>query len=226
MINNKKNSHFGFNSIGILANSKNSQSHVEIMISFVIFIGFLLFIFIFMNPFARTKEPSYIMDNIQKAIISNISSTIGRLSVVTNGSSCYNKSKFDQYLKTGEKIRVVQENEKRYIVYYGEFFEEDNPDCNLPMNYTLGAYSREDVIVFEKILDLNESYNLNYDNLKKSLGITNDFLFSVQDLVGNERVSVSRNIPTRIDVEAREIPIRVINSQGQIQELILKIKVW
>ena len=82
-------------------------------------------------------------------------------------------------------------------------------------------------VIYDKIIDLKNAYTV-YDNLKKSLGITNDFLFKTKDLVGTEieELSVNRNIPQGINVESREIPIRVINNSGQIQELILNIRVW
>jgi len=69
LMSKRSNSRFDFvTKNNILSKSKRSQSHVEVFLSFVIFIGFLLFIFIFLNPFAKAK-PNYIMDNIQKAVV-------------------------------------------------------------------------------------------------------------------------------------------------------------
>ena len=92
--------------------NNRAQGHVEIILSFVIFIGFLLFIFIFMNPFAKTKETSHIMDNIQKSIINEISGDVGKLSVVVNeGKNCY-------YFSNDYGINYAEDSEanKKYMI--------------------------------------------------------------------------------------------------------------
>jgi len=205
---------------------KRAQSHVEVMVSFVIFIGFLLFTFAFLNPFARTKEPDYILDNAQKAIMNNITDEVGKLSIILNeGGTCYKFNAADyegNYSETHEG--------RKYVIYFSDIFEntetikEDN--CN-PSNYTLGVYSKEKIVIYDKILDLKYSYG-DYDDLKESLGITDDFLFKTKNLIGEEfpELSVARNVPEGINVESREIPIRVINNSGQIQEFILNIRIW
>jgi len=215
--------------------SKKAQGHIEIILSFIIFIGFLLFIFMFLNPFTKTKETGYIMDNIQKSIINKISDDVGRLSVIVNeDDKCYDKTKFSQYLNVEDKIRVVQDNKntRKYDVYYGNFFIENNPepDCSLGENYTLGTYSIEKMIIYDKISVLKDDYESDYDNLKKSLRITNDFLFKIRNLAGEEdsllSVEYPKNIPTGIDIEAREIPIRIIQNNGIIIEKKLYIQAW
>ena len=98
------------------------------------------------------------------------------------------------------------------------------------LNYTLGTYSKEELVVYEKIVELKSNYEASYDNLKTNLGITNNFVFKTKDLVGNEinetSVEYAKIIPQGVNIEARDIPIRVININGQIQELILNIKAW
>jgi hypothetical protein len=204
-----------------------SQGHVEVIISFVLFIGFLLFIFVFLNPFARTEEPSYIMDNAQKAIMSSITDKVGKLSVILSESgTCYNFDETDY----GSKYREVSESNAKYTIYFNDIFFIYAPKKQIVCdnkNYTLGVYSEEKMGVYDKITDLKEDYN-NYEALKNSLGITNDFLFSVSDLTGAkiEALSASRTVPGGVNVESRDIPMRVINNNGQIQELILNIRVW
>ncbi|MDP3027635.1 MAG: hypothetical protein Q8N63_08065 [Nanoarchaeota archaeon] len=206
---------------------KRAQGHVEVMLSFVIFIGFLLFTFIFLNPFARTEEPNYVMDNIQKAIINNITDEVGKLSIILNESgTCY---KFNETDYEGDYLEANEG--RKYVIYFSNMFDNTETikenNCN-PSNYTLGLYSKEEMIIYNKILDLKNGYEGDYDNLKESLGITNDFLFKTKNLIGEEvpELSVNKNVPGGIDVESREIPIRVINNSGQIKELILNIRAW
>ena len=210
--------------------NKKAQSHVEIILSFVIFIGFLLFVFMFMNPFAKTK-PVYIMDNIQIAVINEISDEVGKLSIILNETGdCYDFNETDY---DGNYHEVQDpDNIRKYDIYFNDMFSTNAPTKKVgceQANYTLGTYSKENMIVWQKIIDLKDNYNSDYDNLKLSLGITNDFSFSLKDFAGTEIPELTpalKKIPLGIDVEAREIPIRVINSNGNILELILNIKAW
>ncbi len=158
---------------------KKAQGHVEVILSFVIFIGFLLFMFIFLNPFARTKESNYIMNNIQKVIINNITNEIGKLSIILNESgTCYNFS--DDY---GSNYKQIEEADKKYMIYFYPIFSDNTKDIDCDKgNYTLGIYSEENMIVYEKIIDLKNNYERDYEGLKRTLGITNDFLFSVRNI--------------------------------------------
>ena len=205
--------------------NKQGQGHVEIMLSFVLFVGALIFLFLFINPFAKTDEVS-IINEIQKTIINEISLDIGKLSIITNDTfSCY---EFRDIEYPGN-YKEVSEADRKYNIYFGEIFDNSalKKSC-LPQNYTLGNFFSEKMIVYEKVQNLVIDYNTDYEELKKSLGISEDFIFSFKTLVNNEisELSVSKQIPTGVDVEAKEFPVRVINSNAEIQELILNIRAW
>lgn len=207
--------------------SKLAQGHIEIILSFVLFIGALAFLFIFINPFAQTSEDS-VIENIQNKIINNVSLEIGKLSVVlTNPEDCYNFIPAD-YPGNYQEAYV---SPRKYTIYFGEIFNnvttKKNPSCTTNQ-YTLGIYSKEDMIVYERIIGLVSSYNSDYEELKTNLGITGDFVFSFKNLVNAEitQLSVLKNIPVGVDVEANEFPVRVINGSGDIQELRLNIRAW
>ena len=131
--------------------SKKAQGHVEIILSFIIFIGFLLFIFTFMNPFSRSKETSYIMDNIEKVIINEISDDVGKLSIIMDTTNdCYDASDINSY---GLNYTEVDEGNRKYIIYYNDLFGDGSiTSCDDGIvNYTLGTYSTEKMILYSKI---------------------------------------------------------------------------
>ncbi len=211
-----------------------AQGHVEIILSMVLFVGFLIFIFIFMNPFLKTKQEPVIID-IQEEIISEISSEIGVLSVIVNSSDdCYSLDNVnDEY---GDNFIEVQDlkNPRRYIIYYGDFFDDQKRgkiSCTLSKesrNFSLGLYTKESIIVEEKIKDLKERYETDYSGLKQALEVR-DFLFNFRDM-DEERVDewsiVNKKIPENVDVVSKDIPIRVMDNKAEIYEMILNIKVW
>jgi hypothetical protein len=206
--------------------NKKAQGHVEIILSFLIFIGALIFLFIFINPFAKTEEVS-VIDGLQRKIIEEISLEIGKLGVITSCElCCYNFTLEDYVGNYQEK----QEASRKYSIYFGEIFNNisnRNPLCD-PSNYTLGTYSKEKMIVENKTLELVIQYNTDYESLKNNLGITNEFAFNFKNLVGEEilLLTVSKQPPVGVNVEAREFPIRMIDNNTNIQELILNIRAW
>ena len=216
--------------IKIIKKPKSAQGHLEVILSFTLFISALIFLFIFINPFAETEKIS-IIENIQDKLINNMSLEIGKLSIVLADDSdeinCYNFNP-DNY---AGNYKEVYENNRKYTIYFGEIFDNiannKDPSCSSEQ-YTLGLYSKEKIIIYERIQDLVESYNSDYEALKTRLNIANDFSFSFKNIINEEisELSVSKDVFVGADVEAKEFPVRVINSNGKIQELKLNIKAW
>ncbi len=205
--------------------NNKAQSHVEMMLSFVIFIGALIFIFIFLNPFTKTGGGISVIDDIQKNIIAEISSEIGKLSVI-GGDGIGN---YDFPLEYGNNFIEVQEtlDPKKCNLYFSDDFSVGTKTCQFN-SYTLGVYSKEKMIVWDKIISLKQDYDTGYSGLKSKLGTSKDFSFSFKNIGGGEitALSVSKNPPSGVNVESKNIPLRVIDSFGNINELILNIRVW
>ena len=207
-----------------------AQGHIEIILSMTLFVGFLIFLFIFLNPAFKTKEELPIK-NVQDKLIESMSSQIGKLSVITAvDNGCYNLDDVNDNYGTNFIEIHDEENTRRYTIYYGDFFDSsligtitclNNPD------FSLGAYTEESIVVYEKIQVLKSEYENDYSRLKESLNVR-DFAFSIKKLdmeIINE-LSVEKDIPIGVDVASKDIPIRVINSRGYINEYILNLRVW
>jgi hypothetical protein len=209
---------------------KNAQGHVEMIISFVMFAGAIIFIFMVINPISKNKETSSIGDKIQRTLIENISTNIGKVYAIANESGgCYNVSYFISLY--GNNFREIQDkdNPAIYTVYFSPIFEKYAPNNQDTCQHdSLTAYANERVIIYEFIKDLKLNYNNDYNSLRKQLKLTDNFLFSVYNIEGMkiEELSVDRNIPSGINVESYELPIRVINQSADIKPYILKINAW
>lgn len=209
---------------------KNAQGHVEMIISFVMFAGAIIFIFMYINPLSRNQETFSISDRIQKTLIENISTNIGKVYAIANETNgCYSVKDF--ILSYKDNFREVQDknNLRLYTIYFSPVFTPNAPHNNENcQNYSLTAYSNERVIFYEYIKDLKLSYNSNYTDIKKQLRITNDFSFSIYDIDKNkiDEISVNKSIPFGVNVESYELPIRVINQSAGVTLYILKINAW
>jgi len=208
--------------------------HVEIILSFALFVGAVLIIFFFLNPLTD-KEPTPININlIESIIIKNISENINMMSVITeNNNGCYTVPVGYTNIY-GSDFTAFQSNEnsRKYTIYFSESLDDSNhpgydASCSTPYNF--GVLLEEDLVVYDKIIELNLSYNDDYQALKKSLQIKNDFIiqFKYKDRTQiNELTPTPIKTPYGIDIIAEEFPIRAIKSNGEIQELIINIRAW
>jgi len=209
--------------------NKRAQGHVEMILSFLIFISAVIFIFTFLNPLSQPKEKISSMNEIKTTIIGNLSSDIGQLSIITNETEdCYNFVPSDY---SNNNYFEIENAPRKYIIFFSEIFQENyaskKDDLCSSVYYTIGSYSEDKIIVYEKVIEMKDRY-LAYDSLKKSLRIKDDFSFNFMDFDRKEipEMSVSKDIPAGIVRDSYDLPVRVINSSANIQELILNIRVW
>jgi len=210
---------------------KKSQANIEIVISFILFIGSLIFILYFLNPLSKKEEKYYYIDEIKTKIIKNLSTNIGKLSIITIDGNCYNFQERD-YLNENYFETYSIQNPKVYTIYFSEIFNSNfaphkRADCPR-RNYTLSSYIEENIISYKKILNFKNNYENNYESLKKFLGVNRDFSFSFRYLNKTEipELSVYKKIPTTASIKIEEIPLIVMDENAKIHQLIFVIKVW
>ena len=209
---------------------KKAQGHIEMILSTVLFIGALIFIFIFLRSPFQSKEIS--TEKIERVLISNLSYNLGKLSVIVDSDNdCYNLNKVnDDY---GNNFIEVHDsiNKRKYTIYYGDFFDSSligKISCSdkIGNNFKLGIYTEEKIITKNKIQNLKTAYD-DYAILKEALKIE-DFSFQFKNLNNEiiQELSVNNLIPGNVNVVSKDIPIRVIDEKGNILELILNVKAW
>jgi hypothetical protein len=70
---------------------KKSQVHVEMMLSFVIFLSAVLIILYLLNPLSEKRNKSYNINEVETALLKKISTDVGKLSIILNSTKkvCY-----------------------------------------------------------------------------------------------------------------------------------------
>lgn len=210
--------------------NKIGQGHVEVIISFVLFMGAILFIFFYINPFSITKENSNDIDQTQKIITQAISSEAGRLSITGNESNgCY---EFSNSEYPGNYIEYPETTPKKYTIYFSDKFSSPNAPNKKSgcTDYKLGVYSNDTIIIYDLLKNIStaSANDADYKNLKKNLGINSDFNIECSDMNKNtiSELSFYRRIPFTIQVKSKEFPIRIIKSDGTILQAMFGLKVW
>ena len=214
----------------IIPNSKRAQGHVEMMLSFILFISAVLFIFGFMNPFSKSVDKSNELEQVQRVIMQQISDKAGRLSAVSyDASGCYD---FVNNEYPENYVEFADSAPNKYTIYFSNKFTGQNAlnkilGCT---NYKLGVFSNETIILYESLKDfaVSCSSDAGYQQKKRDLGISMDFVLNITNMNREPLADLNfaKRISAGVEVKSKEFPIKIIKSDGTIIDAIFNIRVW
>lgn len=228
---------------------RNAQAHVEMILSFVIFVGFFIFLFIFLNPF-QEKPTVRLLDITESAILEKLSINYNEVSLKVLSSESPDCWIIDDGFFQGLGSSVIVKNIDKeaisgslgstiifdndgdfYYLYFSDIFDGDSTglsSCFLltSSDYKIGTLKKEKAVYEGYFEGFKTSYDEGYAGLKTELGINNNFAFAI---VNNDRdvlFSGERNIPEGINILARNIPVMMIDKSGVVKPIIINIQVW
>jgi hypothetical protein len=220
-------------------------SHVEVIISFIIFVAFILFLFSILAPSIKMqKDKENIVDNIEFELINNVSSYMTTITVNFDsaGIACVGLSDLNignniivkDYLggevsssSDGTSLQINKGNpsETFFKIYYSEEFDKLTGAGCIPTAYELGL-TKTDKYIFEKnVFNLIEQYS-KYELLKDNLNIPQGVEFGYGIILSNGTTfeTSMKNLSTNIYVT--ETPIKYIDLEGNILAGFLKTRIW
>jgi len=246
----RENSRLYFYHIKRLVKCKRSQAHVEMILSMIIFIGFLVAMLIILNPLKINKQVDYtLLDITSDQILKNLSSNYTTLSLVVNNGpqNCFLvkdilnygnnlvvkdlEGTITQSKKQGDDILIKPVGTNRfYMIYFSDKLEpkEDNLEsCEelASTDYLYGSLNTEDIVFYENIEIFNQTYYENYIGLKEILELETDFEFYVYNSLKEEIFKGERFTRKDREVISRDIPIRIINKDAEFSNVIINIRV-
>jgi len=231
--------------------NKKGLSHIEFVVSFVIFIGFIVFAFVFFNPLQSQRTLKSTMDYAWIEV-----SEEGRERVETYSVSIY--PLFDPSLmrinipgvplyynasvedEIGNTISTHRGNSG--VVYFnrsgGDFFRikySSAIDNGAPIlgttaignsQYAISSSEIRDLYFEKLLLELNQSYYLNYLGLKQELNLPNRMEFGFVVTLNNKQISAVNQIPEGIEVLSKNDRVEIIRISGQREYADLRVIVW
>jgi len=234
---------------------KKAQMHVEIIVSFVIFVGFLLFLLYFLNPVGKQNLSFSSLEKVQEKILDNVAISYRTVTLVLesapSGDECY-KFEANDFLsenlvaydgegikrevslkKSDKKIELQLKSGQRVykISSFEGFVEEGYSPCNSNSPPSSWGLIENTGAVFEDYLaELKGYYESDYVKLKTDLGLQKDFDFVVYD----ENRAVLNGYDVRDSFEgirgneilSRDIPLTMVNNVGEKTKIILNLRVW
>jgi len=190
--------------------NKKAIAHIEVIVSFVIFIGFLIFLFAILNPIKEIKIDESLFEAVKYKITEyeNLKSDISYVSIMLedspeencfeiekiNDMECSSDAKFRakdennqqvQITPSGNYIKINDDNEF-YTIFCSKVLDENSFKGNCEEiddeDYVLGIIQKEELISVKQLKDLINSINndVEYETIKQSLGIPNNNDFGLR----------------------------------------------
>ncbi len=230
---------------------KKAIAHIEIIISFVIFISFITFMLIIFKPLKIVSVDTASLDVAESKIIHHISGDLTLSSLILNSSfASAEGSCLYVYFSLPNKVIIKDENmniinsnksgnnlylkysigKRFYRIYSSEELEEKNFNTTgcyklNESNYTIGITRNYKKIAYSKIAEMDNNYSDNYESLKKALNLINDFTFIVRDDSG-VIFEGKKSKPKGINILAKDISIEILDKNASLKPAILNLQVW
>ena len=228
---------------------KRGLSHIEVILAFVLFVGFLIFGLYFFNPLDSGRVVDSSLIYTINEIVENTSAFTLRYAVSLNTSKESVEFPLPRENTDGGGFRVETHNGERIVsrydginvafdrvddfvyITFGPFESEQGEIGNFQRlnsrEYSLSSSNREKVIIEGSFEDLNRSYYSDYYDLKKEFNIPNRIDFSAEIVFADgQKISLERSAPVGLDVFSKVERKKVMRNDGRLEFADLTVKVW
>ncbi len=228
-------------------NRKKGAAHIELILSFVIFIGFLIFLLAIFKPFSSQEGSSIYLDVLERGITENTSVKVYSFTLKLSEpiSPCFwfegdyignvkVKDKDNNFVGAFiNKKKIYINSDKTFFYIFSSPAFEANPfnidGCKKPEDgkYTLGLLRSFSKLSYSKLELLKQTYESDYIEIKKELKLpaSENFLFILKETNGRIILEVNKTIP-KGKVLSRNIPTEVVYANGTIKYAVLNIQTW
>lgn len=230
-------------------------SHVGMVLSFVIFVTFLLFIFSVLQPeIQEDKTNKAAMKNLEREIIENISNKLSSFTLSVKNESIKTNDCFKINNLIPEKDKVIIRNSSKEIigasnsggnlvseyltkrgffkVYHSHLFEEEKISCKqilvFESNYSVSSKTKTKYIFSLLAKELANSLEIKYNSMKNILNVpkNKDFQFALVLNNGTEIGNLNISENLKTNVEFKEWPVQYVDDKANILPGNVKIRVW
>jgi hypothetical protein len=232
---------------------KNKKAtHVGTIFSFIFFITFISFLFLFLKyPSALEENKKFSLEILESSLIRQISEELTKI-YITNSSSqnsencisinetLLNTNSMNFYCLDENSTTLNSRRESNllylewgvnssfFIIYYSEYnftnnnFTE-NANCQ---NAIIKTLLKEEKIFEKNLLNLFEEYNQNYSTTRDNLGIPAKYDFNIQFKYENGTQIGKNMIETKSDIYIKEVFVDYMDEELKERKGVLKLYLW
>ncbi len=194
---------------------KKGAAHVEIILSFVLFVGFTYFLLNYLQPSGSNYLEDSILISLKDRFFENTSTNL-TIALVNYSVEICQPSELSENSISVDIGRIGY----YYVYSSSEFIDALNP-CVLA-NYKLGFVDREGVISNASLKNIESLYVSNYDSLKTEFGIPANVDFGLV-IPG---YSFPKQIPDNTKVVAGSYKKKILYANGTSVNTDFIFKIW
>jgi len=210
---------------------KNKQAvshHIEMIISFMLFIVFVMFLLVFIKPYERNTLSESVLNglhgNFEEMVSVDLTSVFVKVDV--SGVDCedkkINKIKLLGDVADENALMIKEVGDSFYLFISSDITNEDDLFGNCE-DFTVGSVETKKIISQKKLEEFASDYPYSYDDLKSALGVPKTIDFII-DFAGGE--NMERYIPLDVDVIAQFTTKPVLLNDGSIVNKEFVFRIW
>ena len=232
--------------------SKNAYGHLEMIIAFTLFVGFVGFLVIFVRPSDNSTLSDSVATALKDSFLDSVKTNYTRFFVSIKSSSSDSCFSIDldertfKYPSTGgfveraiDGARVDSKIDPEYKITAnsgkGSYYVSISPEfdtsgvtsftCSLGTDYALGSIDEKNLVSRKGLDEIKGRYENDYNSLRAELGlpVTFDFAIVSDDL---PEINMDLAVPDNSEVVAVEASDDVLFSDGEVRSVRFIFKVW
>ncbi len=210
---------------------KKGSSHLEIIIAFVLFVGFSLFLMMYLQPTQKNTLEGSILFGLKNEFfdntVSNVTIAMVKKANATEGTGdCWEGDLCRPKEITNTNaigVPIDGQDDCYYYVYASDEFEGiDGLSKCVEKNYTLGYIEVQIVYSNKSLQEISRRYHEEYDGLKMTLGVPQTVDFAIT----SNNYSLNKQVPQDVEAIAGVYRKPVLYANGSIINQDFIIKIW
>ncbi|NCO11780.1 hypothetical protein CO038_04865 [Candidatus Pacearchaeota archaeon CG_4_9_14_0_2_um_filter_39_13] len=234
--------------------NKRGLEHVEFIVSFVFFVGFLLFALYFFSPLKGDRIVDSTLFYTMDEISANTSVALESLSVVIGpevsapvvGIRVDDRQDKGAYVENSagrklpshfnplrEIVFTDRMGERFVIIKFSQDIEQGTlGEGNIVLdseNYTVSSSDSRKVISEKRVIELANTYSTEegYISLKKEFNLPSRANFGFALIISDsERIEAKRDVPAGLEVFSQRERFEILRSDGSSKFADLEVRVW
>lgn len=226
--------------------NKKGQGHIEMILSYTLFLGFVITMLVFFRPAVKSRGVS--LSVVEDTITKNLTTNMYFFSAKVSGPNCFcfanpypehNENLIVENAtggrvkgwRSGSSICIEKNPSDFFYVYMSDEFKQESGTCGAtltPLNPETDVGLLRDITVISNasLWAFKSRFSQNYTELQKSLDLPYDFKFSVFDSFGNEELTLDKKIPLGRPVYSRDQAVEIIYEDKTTKQAIIKFYAW
>jgi hypothetical protein len=234
----------------IKVTNKKGSGQFEMVISFVFFVGFVFFLFMFLTPEDTTTLSGAVISGLHDSFEEKAYTNLSSLFLITkeNQDTCFYinlpDNLFEYTVSEGDSRVVklsgqdvtsdfkggnlnIESGQSFRVAISPEFDDGDLSLCSSVSDYSIGSTIEKRVISYSSLENMHIKYYDDYPSLKRDLGVPAIYEFAIfPEEMRELEMQPKSGIPDAVEVLAKDYIFEVLRSDGTFTNERINFRIW